>query len=108
MTITSTCFLAGWPPVGAGYTSPLVKWEETTITGLISQPISLHGYFSQTYKPGHHNFEAEYIFEPGLEDGLSEAILAELADKDIRLVYVPFGRNGGFKVMGEDGRMRDL
>src|SRR5262245_18200053 len=49
-----------WPPspTGAvsGYTAPLDRWVESTIAGLTTTPIALRGYFSQTYRPEHHNF----------------------------------------------------
>ena len=83
-----------WPkPVdpGAGYTAPLSRFVQTTISGLASQPIVLTGYYSQTYKPGHHNFTAEFLFEPALEPGLPQSTLDELAAADVRALYVSFG-----------------
>ncbi len=80
-----------WPPYPtgptAGYTAPLARWVETRITGYTSEPIVLRGWYSQTYKPEHHNFSEHFLFEPELEPGLSPAILAELRAKDIRLVH---------------------
>ena len=62
-----------WPPTPsgavAGYTAPLDRWVETTINGVVSQPVVLHGYFSQTYRPEHHNFNENFIFDPHLEEG---------------------------------------
>lgn len=70
-----------WPPnpVGsvAGYTAPLDRWLGTTIAGLNSQPLTLTGYFSQTYRPGHHNFSESFLFDPRLEDGIPPAVVAE-------------------------------
>lgn len=70
-----------WPPnpVGAvaGYTAPLDRWVGTTITGLNAQPLTLTGYFSQTYRPGHHNFSESFLFDPRLEDGIPAAVVAE-------------------------------
>jgi hypothetical protein len=103
-----------WPPAPtgptAGYTAPLVRWEQTTITGLASQPIVLGSYWSQSYRPAHHNFGAEYIFEPRLEPGLSPAILAELAAADIVYLYVldQYGGDPSFLVAGADGTLRPL
>ncbi|EYF01213.1 PEP/pyruvate-binding domain-containing protein [Chondromyces apiculatus] len=81
-----------WPPpptgVTAGYTAPLLKWVETRITGLTSSPIVLTGYFSQTYRPGHHNFSEEFMFEPRLEQGISAALVAELEAQGIRAIYL--------------------
>ena len=61
-----------WPPhptgPTAGYTAPLKAWKQTTITGLLDEPLVLKGWFSQTYAPGHHNFWEEFIFEPSMEE----------------------------------------
>jgi hypothetical protein len=84
-----------WPPVPkgptAGYTAPLARWVETRITGYTSAPLVLHGYYSQTYKPEHHNFAEHFLFEPQLEPDLSPDQLAELRAKDIRLIHVCTG-----------------
>ncbi|KYG07081.1 hypothetical protein BE21_31185 [Sorangium cellulosum] len=81
-----------WPPPPkgptAGYTAPLHKWVETRITGLTSSPIVLKGYHAQTYRPAHHNFSEDFVFEPRLEPGLDPALLAELDDKGIRWIYI--------------------
>ena len=50
--------------------------------------VVLHGYFSQTYLPGHHNFSEFFIFEPRLEPGISKDLLDELKTKDIRMIYL--------------------
>ncbi len=84
-----------WPPTPAGpiagYTAPLVRWVETVITGYTTEPIVLHGWYSQTYRPGHHNFSEDFIFEPQLEPGISADLLGELQAKDIRLIYLQVG-----------------
>jgi len=82
------------PGISAGYTAPLLAWKETRITGLTAQPIVLKGYYSQTYRPGHHNFWEEFIFEPALEPGMASEILQELESKKIRRIYVYW--DGGF------------
>ena len=79
-----------WPPdpgAAAGYTAPLSRWVETVIRGYTSEPIVLHGWYSQTYRPEHHNFAEHFIFEPRLEEGISRQILDELSAKDIRLIH---------------------
>lgn len=78
------------PPAGPvpGYTAPLVHFVETRITGLTTDPIVLTNYFSQTYRPGHHNFDDEFIFEPRLEPGLPAATLAELNAANVQLLYI--------------------
>jgi hypothetical protein len=103
-----------WPLPGpgfaGGYTAPLIRFVETSITGLTTNPIVLTNYFSQTYRPGHHNFTEEFIFEPRLEPGLSPSTLAELNAANIQLLHVWWG--GGnvfvFNVLGWDGIIRRL
>ncbi|MEN6424496.1 MAG: PEP/pyruvate-binding domain-containing protein [Phycisphaerales bacterium] len=84
-----------WPPAPtgptAGYTAPLARWVETRIIGYTSEPIVLQGFYSQTYKPEHHNFSEHFLFEPQLEPGLSSEILAELHVKGIRQIHVLAG-----------------
>lgn len=81
-----------WPPYPtgptAGYTAPLYKWVETRIEGLTQSPIVLKGFYAQTYRPEHHNFSENFIFEPRLEAGIDPAIIAELEAKGIRMIYV--------------------
>ncbi|MBX3748075.1 MAG: hypothetical protein KF833_22435 [Verrucomicrobiae bacterium] len=103
-----------WPPepkgIVAGYTAPLQAWVETTVTGFTSRPVVLRGDFSQTYRPGHHNFWEEFLFDPWLEPGLEPDLLAELAAADIRgwrLVWD--GPDvSQWSVLGMDGRFREL
>ncbi len=84
-----------WPPEPkgpvAGYTAPLVRWVETTIEGYTAGPLILHGWYSQTYRPEHHNFGENFLFEPQLEPGISQETLDELRAKDIRLIHVRAG-----------------
>jgi len=97
------------PPAAAGYTAPLVRFVETRITGLTTQPIVLIGYYSQTYRPGHHNFTEEFIFEPRLEPGLSAATLAELQVANIQFLHLHFGfTETAINVVGLDQKMRKL
>ena len=110
--ITSTFY---WPepPSGAtaGYTAPLMAWKETRIEGLTTDPIVLHDYYSQTYRPGHHNFSEEFLFEPVLEPGISPVILEELRARNIRYLYVFWGGDdfgSQIWVAGEDGKFRSL
>ena len=87
-----------WPPVPtgptAGYTAPLVRWVETTITGLTTEPITLTDAYAQTYVPGHHNFYEWFLFEPRLEPGLSADTLAELRAQGIDLIATTVGFGG--------------
>jgi len=97
------------PPAAAGYTAPLVRFVETRITGLTTQPIVLTGYYSQTYRPGHHNFTEEFIFEPRLEPGLSAATLAELQAANIQFLHLHFGfTETAINVAGLDQKLRKL
>lgn len=80
-----------WPPASdiyEIYTAPLTRWVETTITGVTSEPIVLHGYYSQTYHPEHHNFLEHFLFEPRLEPGLPAAQLDELKAGNIQMIHV--------------------
>lgn len=103
-----------WPDAGdgfaGGYTAPLIRFVETRITGLTTAPIVLTNYFSQTHRPGHHNFTEEYIFEPRLEPGLSPATRAELEAANIQLLYLylGFGPQPIIRVLGLDQQFRDL
>lgn len=93
-----------WPvePDGivAGYTAPLARFVETRIAGYTTTPIVLHGFYSQTYRPEHHNFSEHFIFEPALEPGLSPSILQELRAKNIRLIHVYGGGTTTFTTYG--------
>ena len=113
--ITSSFY---WPPFPegptAGYTAPLLAWKETRIEGLTTEPIVLRGYYSQTYRPHHHNFSEDFLFEPALEPGVSPAILAELEAKNIRYIHLFWteDENDQFRstihVAGPDGTFRPL
>ncbi len=99
-----------YPPqptgVVAGYTAWLARWDRTILSGFTSRPIELRGYWSQTFRPGHHNFEEGFLFEPALE--VDEEMRAELELRDIRLVHVRVGYGEPYiKVIGADGRPRD-
>lgn len=103
-----------WPPqlfeIIGGYTAPLEAWEETTITGLTTQPIVMSGYYSQTYRPEHHNFSEHFLFEPGLEPGMPAATLSELQAQNIRYfyTYVSGGPTEKIIAVGFDGSTRQL
>jgi hypothetical protein len=93
----------------AGYTAPAIKWEQTTISGLTTAPIVLTGYYSQTYAPTHHNFGGQYIFDPRLEPGLSDATRAELEAANVAyLVVVDQDADDEIWALGVDGNLREL
>jgi hypothetical protein len=73
--------------VGIGPTKNLLNWEESTISGLTSEPLVLRGFFSQTYKPSRHNQSEQFLFEPVIDGGVSSAQLAELRAIDVRRIY---------------------
>ena len=97
-----------WPPAPtgptAGYTAPLKGWKETVITGLTTEPISLKGWYSQTYAPGHHNFWEEFLLEPSKEEGISNEQLEELEDNDVKMIYlfIDRGRSSNAYIIGFD------
>ncbi len=103
-----------WPPepkgIVAGYTAPLQQWVGTTLTGFTSRPIVLRGDFSQTYRPGHHNFWEDFLFDPWLEPGVDPALLEELRAANIRAIIAGGDREAlnSLIVLGWDGRFREL
>jgi hypothetical protein len=79
------------PPTGAvaGYTAPLDRWVGTTIDGVGTTSVELHGYFSQTYRPEHHNFSENFVFDAHLEEGIDPAVLAEWDAIGLQALVVP-------------------
>jgi hypothetical protein len=109
VAIETSFYWPNEPPAAAGYTAPLVRFVETRIEGLTREPIVLTGYYSQTYRPGHHNFTEEFIFEPRLEPGLPAATLAELQAVNIRFLHLELGfTEPVINVLGMDGKLRRL
>ncbi len=92
VTITSRYYLvrdvlwAGEPP--------LLRFEETRISGLTSQPMVLRGFFSQSWNGDHRQAHEYYLFEPHLEEGIDPALLQELEAKKIRMIYVEKDQTG--------------
>ena len=83
--------------------------EADVRAGLTASPIVLRGYYSQTFRPEHHNFGAEYIFEPRLEPGMGADILAELEAANIQFLYLAQGDSSiEAWVLGLDGILRPL
>jgi hypothetical protein len=95
-------------------TASLGKWVQTEIKGLIATPIVLKGWFSQSFRPGHHNFDESFIFEPSLEENLPPAIKQQLEAKDIQaLVMLDAGRFGEpnakfYVIKKSDGKLKQL
>ena len=99
------------PPRGAvaGYTAPLAKWVETRLEGWTTEPLILRGEWSQTYHPFHHNFSNEFLFEPGLDPGVSAAQLEQLKAANVRMVYmVDDGSSPTVLVIGWDGTAKTV
>lgn len=67
-------------------TAPMSRWVQTTISGFTTEPVTLQGYYSQTYHSGHHNIIENFLFEPALEPSIDQGILDELASQDIRYI----------------------
>ncbi|MFP6883177.1 MAG: hypothetical protein VCA40_02015, partial [Roseibacillus sp.] len=58
--------------------------------------------------PGHHNFWEEFIFEPSMEEGISEELLAELEEADVKQIYlfIERWRSANAMIIGFDGKAR--
>jgi hypothetical protein len=104
-----------WPPTPsgavAGYTAPADRWVETTVTGVVSAPVVLHGYFSQTYRPEHHNFSENFIYDPHLEEDFDPTVLAQWHDKGIQALVKPAGSETDpppLRALTTDGRLVEL
>ncbi|MCB9739765.1 MAG: hypothetical protein H6747_10895 [Deltaproteobacteria bacterium] len=98
----STTFRWPAPPKGptAGYTAPNIGWVQTTLKGLTTTPLVLTSDFAQHQRPGHHNFDGMYLFEPrldladtfgGRKPSVTAAQLAELEKAGIVAIYVHEG-----------------
>ncbi len=90
------------PPTGptAGYTAPLVRWVETTITGLTQTPIVLSAPYAQTYVPGHHNFWETFLFEPRLDPSVPPDLVSELEARGAGRILVFTDGPGGICTYG--------
>jgi hypothetical protein len=104
-----------WTPLLAHFaiikTIPLLAWNQTRITGLTTQPLVLTNYFSQTFRPGHHNFVDDYIFEPRLDPNVTAQQLSELSARNIKLLYLhdaPIATNRTVWALGFDDSVREL
>jgi hypothetical protein len=84
-----TQFYLRW--VWGGSTPTNIQFVQTCIKGLTTEPILLTGYFSQSVGGGAHLCPKNFLFEPGLESGISPKILNELRAKNIRLIYFTTG-----------------
>jgi hypothetical protein len=78
-----------WSMMGGTPTS--VQFKQTRIEGLTTEPIVLTGYFSQSVGGGAHLCPKYFLFEPALEPGISQIILDELKDKNVKYIYYTTG-----------------
>ncbi|MBK8913103.1 MAG: hypothetical protein IPM64_00635 [Phycisphaerales bacterium] len=85
---TSYYWPAGPTGIVAGYTAPLAGWEQTVIAGLTSTPIVLRDDYAQTYRPGHHNFTEDFLFEPRIDPSVPANLIAELDAQGIAQILV--------------------
>ena len=85
----STQFYVHWSMMGGTPTS--VQFERTRIEGLTTEPIVLIGFYSQSVGGGAHLCPKDFLFEPGLEPGISQTILDELAARNVQLIYFTTG-----------------
>jgi hypothetical protein len=110
VTVATEFYWPKPPSKGIGEkTAPLIEWKETRIEGLTPEPIVLRGFYSQTYRPGHHNFSEEFIFEPALEEGLSPALLSGLEAANVKLIHLSTGfLENRLTILGLDGEFRTL
>jgi len=102
-----------WPPYPtgavAGYTAPVDRWTETSVEGIGASTALLRGYFSQTYRPEHHNFTEGFIFDPHLEEGIDAGVVAAWDTAGIQaLVVPPTFTTPRFKVLTMDDELIDL
>jgi hypothetical protein len=84
-----TQFYLRW--VWGGSMPTNIQFVQTCIEGLTTEPIVLTGYFSQSVGGGAHLCPKNFLFEPGLEPGISQEILDELLARNIRLIYCTTG-----------------
>lgn len=103
-----------WPPMPtgavAGYTAPLDRWLGTTITGLSAVPAVVSGYFSQTYRPEHHNFAESFIVDPHLEPDLDPQVLSAFDARGIRalIARIDYGGASPLLALTADGRIVEV
>lgn len=92
----------------AGYTAPNVKWVGTDITGLTTQPLRLTADFAQTYRPQHHNFTEDFLFDPFRDPATTAAQKSELMVRDVKWLIVSTGSGQPFRVVKFDGTLSAL
>ncbi|MBN2507927.1 MAG: hypothetical protein JXQ71_14670 [Verrucomicrobia bacterium] len=100
-----------WPEGMTGFTPTVWRFEQTTLSGLLpGAPIVLDSYWSQTCQTYHKPYFGDLLFEPGLDPGVSSAVLEDLEQADIRIVFLRPERpweQPAVKIIGFDGALRD-
>jgi hypothetical protein len=89
-------------------TAPLAWFDGTRISGLTSEPLRLASEWSQSFRPGHHNFYADFLFEPALDPAVSAAQRDELRARNIRQIFASTAAPDTVYAIGFDGTLRRL
>ena len=67
-------------------------------------PVTLRGFFSQTYRPEHHNFAENFLFDPHLEADIDPSLLAAWDEANVQaLVAVEGFEDAPLHVLTRDG-----
>jgi len=97
--------LNAWGVFPAYYSS----WAHSTLTGLVSEPIVLQGYYATSARAGHKGRYAWYVFEPAMDPDLPPTQRDALEAADIRLIHVlrePWVEKTTVMILGRDGKFR--
>jgi hypothetical protein len=79
------------------------------LPGLGSAEVLLRAFAAQTYRPGHHNFTEDFLFEPQLDPAVPAETLAALRAANVRALLVTTGfLDAKWLVLGFDDRFREL
>jgi len=87
------------------------SWAQTTITGLLPDPIVLKGYYASTGTLGHQRRFQSFVLEPTTDPTLPLEQRQALEAADIRLIYIyrePYTNLTRIQVLGANGIFRSL
>ena len=87
------------------------SWAQTTITGLLPDPIVLKGYYASTGTLGHQRRFQWFVLEPATDPTLPLEQRQALEAADIRLIYIyrePYTNLTRIQVLGANGIFRSL
>jgi hypothetical protein len=100
-------WLPGVDPTAWGYLPEYYSsWAQTTISGLLAQPIHLQDYYATSAAAGHKIYDW-YVFEPALDPSLPQTQRDALETANVQLIYVE--RHLGattVMVLGREGTFR--